>query len=290
MVNHASVTYPVLDGFKSGMRQQGYVAGRDVVYVYDGPTGSVETVALQARENLQKGANMLLALSTPAAMAAKQAAADTKTPVLFAPSSSPVASGLVQSLEFPDGYVSGVTFGLQEDKRLEWFVRIAPQAQILLFPYNPADKSPATTLKVVQAEAQLLRIKIVPVATPNVEALRLALRNMAPEITGIFVSSDAMVASHMDMIVAEADAKNLPVSVPHRGGVFEGALMAYGFSLYDVGQQAAQMAVQVIKGKSPSELAVQTAGFKLTINVRVARRLGLAIPDDILRQAQLVGG
>ncbi|MBL4613690.1 MAG: ABC transporter substrate-binding protein [Magnetovibrio sp.] len=290
VVNHAGVNSPVLEGFESGLREQGFVSGRDVIYVYDGPTDSVDLVLQQARKYMQMNANMLLALSTPAALAAKEAAQQTQTPVLFAPSGTPVASGLVASLDHPNGYVSGVMFGVQEGKRLEWFVRIVPGAHTLLYPYNPADKSPTTLLKVVRAAADMLKVKIVPVSTPNVEALRLALRNIAPEITGIFVSADALVASHMDMIVAEADAKSLPVSAPHRGGVLDGALMAYGFSLYDVGRQAARLAAQVIGGTSPAELPVQTAAFKLTINIRVARRLGVLIPHDILRQAQLVGG
>jgi len=290
VVNHAAVTDPSLEGFKYGMRELGYIEGRDIRYIYDGPTGSVETVKAQAEESLKQGADLLLALTTPSSQAAMAVAAPTRTPVIFAPSANPVQSGLVESMKRPGGYVTGVTFGLQEDTRLEWFVRLVPGMKKLMYPYNPADESPSATLKILQQKAPSLGVEIVPFETPTEESLRDLMRHIPDNISGIFISPDAIVASQTQLISAAAADKGIPTTTPQKGGVSEGALMSYGFNLFDLGRQAAVMADQVFNGADPATLPVQVADFKLTINIRIARQLRINIPQDILDQAQLVGG
>jgi putative ABC transport system substrate-binding protein len=120
-------------------------------------------------------------------------------------------------------------------------------------------------------------------------ALRAALDTLPVDVNAIFVPPDSALASNLRPILSIAARRGIPVSVPHRDGVAQGALFSYGFDLYAAGKQAARLADRILSGTPAADLPIEFAEMEVTLNLATADRLGLHIPDDILRHANIVG-
>jgi putative tryptophan/tyrosine transport system substrate-binding protein len=291
VLSHASLTLPALDGLKEGLSALGRREGdRDgVVYKFSGPLPLPEAMASETRRLLAEKVDLVVALSTPAALAAAPITEAAGVPLLFAPSSDPVAAGLVKSIPRPGRPITGVTFGPQEPRRLEWLVRLAPKVHTVWFPYAPDDPSPRATLARLQPVADRLGVTLMAVPLRDPAELAEALEHLPPEVDALFVPPDAMIADQIAMLAAAAAARRLPLTVPHRGGVARGALFSWGFDLHALGRQAARLADQILAGTAAADLPVETAEAKLSINLATAELIGIDIPDDVLGQSVVFG-
>ena len=287
VLNHAIVAEEALDGFKSGLMAQGYAEGGRVTYLYRGP---VTGPALEAEAERLAGLrpDLFLTLSTPAAKAAFAVAKDTGTPLIFAPASDPIAIGLVNSLGRPGRNATGVTFGIQEPVRLQWLKTMLPGLRAVLVPYNPDDPSPKVSLEKIRPVAADLGIRLDLALARNVAELDSALEGMAPDVGAVFVPVDAFVASQVPRMLLTTLARGVPLTTPQRGGVVDGAFMSYGLDMKALGGQGARLAAQVFGGVPAGDLPVETAEFRLVVNMETAGRLGIQVPDHILRQAELI--
>ncbi len=115
-----------LEGFKEGMTELGYVEGENVTYLYEGATVDMDELDSVAQGLAAANVDLILSITTPATQAAQRATADNNIPVVFVPVTDPVGAGLVDSLKSPGGNITGVTFGIQEGRRLEWLIQVAP--------------------------------------------------------------------------------------------------------------------------------------------------------------------
>lgn len=289
VLSHAAVTEPSLAGFKQGMAALGWVEGRDIVYLYRGPEPSPAAMRAQAKDYVDNGADLVLALSTPSTQAAVDVTVPAGVPLLMAPSSDPVGSGLVQSLTHPGRPVTGVSFALQEPRRLEWLSRLVPGLKAVWVPFDPTDPSPNLTVKRLQPVADALGLTLVTADIRSTAELRVALAAIPPEVQAIFVPPDARIASALPDVLEAAFQRGLPVTTPHREGVDQGALFSFGFDLTALGIQAARFGDQILKGIPASDLPIESAEFSLSVNVATAGRLGIKLSDDVLRQARIFG-
>lgn len=285
VLNHAAVAEPSLAGFKQGMAALGWRDGESITYLYGGPEPSAALLRAQAKDYVDGGVDLVVALSTPAAQAAAEVTEPAGVPLLMAPASDPVGSGLVQSTSHPGRPITGIAFALQEPRRLEWLARLVPGTRVVWVPYDFTDPSPKLTVHRIQGVADKLGLKLVVADIRSLNELHSALADIPAEVEAIFIPPDARMASAIPAVLAAAAARRLPVTTPHREGVAQGALFSYGFDLTALGRQAARLADQILKGIPASDLPIETAEMGLTINVASAAQLGIAIPDDILRQA-----
>jgi putative ABC transport system substrate-binding protein len=288
VLNHATVADPALKGLKAGLAESGYVEGRDLFIVYNGAVANPDALADEAARLVQRKPDLLVGLSTPAALALQKAAGDTRLPILFAPSSNPLGAGLVDSLVRPGRRTTGVMFGSQEPRRLEWLKRLLPDLKRLYIPYNPDDPSPVASLPAIEEAAARLGVALVHEKVRSVEELEAALNDLPAGIDAIWLPTDALVTSKLARFLAQATPRRIPITTPHMSGVTEGAFMSYGFDLGDLGRQASRLAVQILRGADASELPVEMAEFRLSLNLATAQQLGIAIADDVLAQARIV--
>lgn len=290
VLNHAAVAEPALAGFKQGMAALGWEEGRDIVYLYRGPEASPAALRAQAKDYVDAGADLVLTLSTPATQAAVDVTVPAGVPLLMAPSSDPVGSGLVKSVSDPGRPVTGVSFALQEPRRLEWLSRLVPGLTTVWVPYDFADPSPKLAVRRIQPVADALGIRLITADIRSATELRTALTAIPEGVQAVFVPPDARVASALAELLDAAFARGLVVTTPHRAGVEKGALFSYGFDLTAVGVQAARLGDQILKGVPASNLPIESADFSLSLNLDSAARLGVTVPDDVLRHARLYGG
>ena len=141
VVNPTSGLDDTVEGFKKGMAELGYIEGKNLTYIYEGAVNSIETLDPVAQRLVEANVDLILSITTPATQAAQRATADTDIPVVFVPVTDPVGAGLVESLRQPGGNMTGITFGLQEGRRLEWLLQIVPTIKQIYIPHNPDDRS-----------------------------------------------------------------------------------------------------------------------------------------------------
>ncbi|CAA7624416.1 ABC transporter substrate-binding protein [Magnetospirillum sp. SS-4] len=287
VLNHGIIAEQSLEGFKAGLAEYGYPEGQKVVYHYRGPlTG--QALEAEARRLAEMKPDLLLALSTPSAKAGMEVAKTAGIPLVFAPASDPVGSGLADSLGRPGRNATGVTFGVQEPLRLQWLKTLVPGIRAVAVPFNPDDLSPRLSVDRVKPVANDLGIRLDLLHVRSAQDLDDTLKTLPADIDAIFIPTDALVASNLSRILLTAMERGIPISAVERNSVAKGALMTYGFELRALGRQGARIAAQILAGTPAGDLPVETAEFRLSVNLDTALRLNLSIPEDILRQADVI--
>jgi putative ABC transport system substrate-binding protein len=277
-----------LEGFKEGMAELGYVEGENVTYLYEGATTDMHRLDSVAQALVETDVDLILSITTPATRAAQRATAGTDIPVVFVPVTDPVGAGLVDSLRQPGGNTTGVTFGIQEGRRLEWLVRIVPTIEEIYVPYNPQDQSPVLALETLSEAATKLGIELITCEVRNPEEIMPAIENIPEEADAIFFLPDSLVATRMSDLIIAAVELQLPTSGANVEIVKDGLLTSYGMEQISSGKQAARLADQIFQGVKPADLPIEMAEFYLAINLRTAEAIGLDISDEVLRQADII--
>lgn len=285
VVNLGAALEPVLEGFKSYMEENGYVEGENVTYIYDGPVNEIPPLDAEAQKMVDADVDLILSLTTPASQATKRVTADNHIPVVFAPITDPVSTGLVESLANPSGNLTGVTFGPQVGLRMEWLLRIDPSIKRVWIPYNSDDASPIAALAILEDNASALDVEYETVVARNPDEISAAIENIPDDIDAIFLLPDTVNVSNVDQYIQAALEKDLPLSVPSKPAVEQGALISYSMDFVEVGKQAGRLGAQILEGAKPSDLPVEVSEFFLTINLHTADTIGLDISTEILRQA-----
>lgn len=288
-MGHATVADSAIDGLRNGLAALGWREGQTIRFVHPVPRPDAEGLAAQALEYLKEHTALAVALSTPAALAMRNVATARNIPMLLVPSSDPVGTGLVSSTAHSGQAITGIAVALQEPRRLEMLARLAPNVRRVWVPYDASDPSPVIALTRLQQAAAKLGLTLVPTDIRSAAQLHRALDPLPPDIDAVFLPLDAMLASNTRAVVTAAMSRGLPVTVPHREGVAQGALFSYGFEHYALGRQAARLADQILSGTPATDLPIETADLDMTVNLAVADYLNLSIPEDMLRHARVVG-
>lgn len=283
-----SLDYSV-KGFKEGMAELGYIEGKNIRYIYDGATVDITKIDAKVRSLVDADIDLLVCLTTTATKAAKKITAGRNLPVVFFNVTDPVGAGIVNSLRQPGGNITGVTFGLQEVRRLEWLLRIAPHIKKIYVPYNPDDKSPVLSLRMIEKIAPKLGIELITRKFRSHEELIPAVINIPKNANGVFLLPDSLLFTRIEDIVNTANTLGLPTS----GATIDfvktrNVLTTYGYDQMRTGKQAARLADQIFQGTRPSDLPVEIAEFYLAINLKVAKRIDLDIPDNLLKHADII--
>jgi putative ABC transport system substrate-binding protein len=288
LVQLTEVDASTVAGFKAGMAAAGYREGHDVIYLSKGPAVTVDRLEGIIREHLAQKPDLFMVSSTPATQQVKRLTEGLAIPVVFAPVNDPLGAGIVADLRHPGGHITGVRLPAGDDVRLKWLTEIAPSARRVLVPYTPGDKSARTSLDTALAVAPALGVTILEQPVPGDADIAALLAARSDRVDALFLPRDSSVEARIKAIVAYADGRRLPVCAPSLRQVAQGALMSYGFVHEEIGQQAARLADQIFKGVSPGDLPVEMAESILSLNTATARRIGLTIPEDALRQAEKI--
>ncbi len=285
IVNLTPLADPVYEGFKAGMAELGYVEGEDIVYIYDGATGSVEGLDPNIQSMIEQDVDLIFALCTPTAQKARKSVEGTDIPVVFAPVNDPVQSGIVDNLRNPGCDLTGIKIGGYTSKQLEWLLIVAPDIQTVLVLHNPDTSASVLALEPLNETAATLGVEIVVRETRTPEEVLAAIESIPQEVDAIHLVADASIQAHIDKLVEASLQHEMPLSSFEYALAEAGALLSYGPEMFPVGEQSARLADQILHGISVTDLPVETAEYFLTINLRTAKAIGLDIPDEVLDQA-----
>jgi putative ABC transport system substrate-binding protein len=277
-------------GFPRGMRELGYVEGRNLVIEWRFADGKLERLTELAAELVRLKVDVILAAGTPATSVAQRATATI--PIVMASIADPVGSGLVASLAHPGGNTTGTSnYGNDiSPKLLEMILSIVPKlsrAAVLMNPDNPAQ---SIWLKNIQISAQKTGVKILPVEARTPQEIERAFSVISREKAGAVIVSGEGLFMEQQRRVAELAAKyRLPSISNRKVNVEVGYLLSYGPNNADNFRRPATYVDKILKGAKPADLPVeQPTTFELTINGKTAKALGIKIPKELLLRADQV--
>ena len=288
MVQFSSVSARAIEGFKQALAERGWEEGRNVEFRVTPADGRIDLLETRLAELLAWHPDLVLSLSTPPSVAAYRATKASGTPLVFASVSDPLAAGIVTSLAHPGEHATGVRLLPSNGVRLEVFSRMVPRARNYYVPYSRSDESALATLAQIEPAARALGVRLLLRPLDGLEDIERAAREIPAEAEAIFLPQDGRIGGKIDLFVASARARRLPLSVASVLLVEQGGLMTYGFDHRAIGRQAGRMAADIFNGVLPGDLAVETADNQLHINLRAANAIGLTLDDAMLRQAQTI--
>jgi putative ABC transport system substrate-binding protein len=279
-----------LDAFRQGLRELGYVEGRNMMIEYRSADGRSERFPDLVAELVRLKVDVILTRGTPAVMAAKNATGTI--PVVMAASGDPVLSGVVASLARPGGNVTGLSAVVVQvsGKRLELIREVAPGVSRVAALFNMSNPNDALQWKETETAAPSLRVRLqlLDVRKPGdfAEAFDAAVKQRAGALV---VGLDALTWANHRPIVELAAKHRLPAIYGGREFVGAGGLIAYGVSYPHLYHRAASYVDKILKGAKPADLPVeQPTKFELVINLKTAKALGLTILPSLLGRADEV--
>jgi putative ABC transport system substrate-binding protein len=281
----------MLEGFRQGLRDLGYVEGQNLVLELRAAEGSAERLRDGAAELVQLPVDVLVGVGTAAIRVAQHA---THTiPIVMAGTADPVGQGLVASLAHPGGNITGFSLLMTElpGKGLELLKETVPQSVRVAVLGNPVDPTYEARMSTLRRAAQALGLPLHVLEVRRADELAPAFAAMTREgADALMVLGDVALLDPLHgRIAALAAQSRLPAMYGGRAYVEAGGLMAYGPSLQDLWRRAAIYIDKRLKGTKPADLPVeQPTQFEFVLNLKTAQALGLTIPPSMLFQADEV--
>jgi putative ABC transport system substrate-binding protein len=286
----ASTNQHFSDAFREGMREHGYVDGKNVTFVERWAEGRSERFPELIEELIGLKADIILAVSVPAALAAKTAT--TTIPIVFI-ASDPLGSGLVHSLARPGGNLTGFSLFLGDEfssKWLELLKEAVPHASRVAILWNPVNPVSSHYVTVLRDAGEKLGVMLQPQAVSDPDQFDDAFSTIvAQRAQALVVVVDPLTVRYRERLVELAMRNRMPAMYGFREFVDAGGLIAYGVNVPYLCRRAAAYVNKIIKGAKPAELPVeQPTRFELVINLKTAKTLGLEIPSMLLARADEV--
>jgi ABC-type uncharacterized transport system substrate-binding protein len=278
----------LIDAFRRGLRQLGYVEGQNIVLEHRFAEGKLDRLPELMAEFVRLKVDVIFAINTPAARAAKNT---TKTiPIVFTWVADPL--DLVASLARPGGNITGLTTVAADlsAKRLEVLKEAVPgvsRVAVLLHTDNP---TPARLFRDMENASPQFGIRLHSLGVRGPEELQKAFEVAARERVGaLFVIEEAVIASYRTRVLELAAKHRLPTASLYREFAEAGGLLTYGADLPDLFRRVATYIDKILKGTKPADLPVeQPTKFELVINLKTAKQIGLTIPPNVLARADKV--
>jgi putative tryptophan/tyrosine transport system substrate-binding protein len=281
---------PTCEGaFQESLRKMGYVEGHSITIEYRYAEERLDRLPELAAELVYSKVDVIVAVSTPAIEAAKNA---TKTiPIIMAGVSDPVGTGFVASLARPGGNVTGLSLQSPElsGKRLELLKEIIPKLSRVAFLVHRQDPGHRLFVKEAQDAGQSLGMQIQPLAVAGFEEIEGIFPAVVRERIGGLVVQPIFVSTHGLRIANLAARNRLPTMSDPSEFADAGGLMSYGPSRSALWQRAATYVDKILKGTKPADLPVeQPTKFEFVINLKTAKQIGVTIPQSVLFRADKV--
>jgi ABC-type uncharacterized transport system substrate-binding protein len=280
-----------LEAFRHGLRELGYVEGKNIIIEYRYSDGRNERLLALAEELVGLNTDIIVADSYASANAAKQV---TKTiPIIMTSGADPVATGLATSLSRPGGNITGLTNLTPQllGKRIEVLKELVPNvSRFAVLDTVTSVAKPMFNDGKAAAQTLGVNLKLVEVRTPKPD-LEGAFRVIIKERVGGLIAGTGPLGSSLyrKTILELVERNHLPAIYPAEPWVEDGGLMYYGANIPDLYRRAAIYVDKILKGAKPADLPIeQPTKFELVVNLKAAKGIGLTIPQRMLLKADRV--
>lgn len=283
----ASVPHERIDAFDRGLREQGYSDGDNVIIERRFWKNDPDQLAKCAAELVALDVEVIVAPTTPEALAAK---ALTNTIPIVTATADAVGVGLAESFARPGGNVTGLTAVGGSIKNLGLLAELLPGASRFAILLDPDNQYHSQSMAGFERAAAERRLEILPVVKRSVDDIGQAFQTMAIRgVQGLLVLADPIAAANRRKIIELAAQNRIPDVYYWREDAVEGGLLAYGPDLVDLNRRSATYVAKLLRGSKAADLPIEQAErHYLVINLKTANSLGLSIPTSLLATADEV--
>lgn len=278
---------PFSESFRQGLRDLGYVEGRNITIDMRDAQGSTDQLEEIVTELVRNHVDVIVVACTPETKVA-QKVTDT-IPVVFAAAGDPVKAGIVESLARPGGNVTGLSGVLLEQsaKRLDLLKEAFPHVSRAAVLWNPARPDNEPEFQAMDAAAQTLGVELLSLEVHQPEDFEGAFQTIVDaNADAVLNLGDTLLSGAAPRIINFAEQQRLPALYENREYVDQGGLMSYGPNFPELHRRAAGYVDKILKGASPADLPVERVSrFEFVINLKAARAIGATLPQSVLAKA-----
>ena len=283
----AAADAPRLEAFRQGLRDLGYIEGQNIIVDYRHESGGFELLPDLAAELLRLNIDVLVAVTTNAALAAQKT---TRTvPIIFMGVTDPITAGLVDSLARPGRNSTGITnmAAILTGKRLELLKETIPKVRRVAVLWDPQAPGSKPQWDESQQPARALGLQLHSMPVSPVDKYEAAFKDaVKAKSSAVWITLNPLANSNQKLLAALAIAHRLPSICARADYAENGCLMAYGPGYVTEGKDGARYVDKILKGGKPQEIPVeQPMKFELLFNLATAKQIGVTIPPAVLYRA-----
>lgn len=257
------VDHPALnrtrDGIKDGLAKEGFKVGGNLILEIQSAQGNPAIAAQIAQKFVSDKADIVVALGTTAAQAAKAAAKGSSVVIVFSSITDPLSAKLVESWENPGENISGISNFVPVRPRFEFFRTLLPRLNSLGIVYNPGDANSLALLQEMEETAKEMGIELKTATASKTSEVFSAAQNLASKVDALFINNDNTALAAFDSVVRAGNMAQKPVFVSDLDVLEQGALASLGPDQYELGLQTAQMITRILKNPSQPLPPVESA-------------------------------
>ncbi|GGB84049.1 ABC transporter substrate-binding protein [Marinobacterium zhoushanense] len=286
----AIVEHPALDAVRDGIKQtlmeNGYT-DQELKFTYESAQGNPAVAAQIARKLVGDAPDVIVGISTPSAQSLVSATRDI--PVVFSAVTDPLSAKLVTNYEAPGANVTGLSDMTPVAQHLGLVREFLPNLKKLGVPYNPGEPNAVAIVALLKQEAAKMGIEIIEAPAPKSSDVMMATQKLIGEVEAIYCPTDNTILTALESVVKVGIDGKIPVFSGDTGSVERGAVAALGFNYHDIGRQTGAVVVRILKGEKAGDIPVRVAvGSDLYVNTGMAKRMGVEIPQSVLKRTTKV--
>jgi putative ABC transport system substrate-binding protein len=287
------VEHPALDAVLKGLQDYLKEHGVDAEYKVHNAQANMGTATQIGQQMIGEKADLLVAIATPSAQATAQALskapADLKRPMLFTAVTDPVAAGLVEAIDKPSEFVTGVSDLLPVEKHLEMITTYKPGIKKLAILYNAGEANSKAIVATVKELSPKFGFTVVEATAPKTADVYAAAKSLVGRCDAVFIPTDNTIVAALESVIKVGSQNKLPIFAADVDSVARGAVAAMGFDYYKHGYQTGAMARKILEGASPASLPVEfQKDLQLQINLKSAEAMGAPAPEQLIKQASKI--
>ncbi|MDQ0232226.1 ABC transporter substrate-binding protein [Metabacillus malikii] len=284
IVEHPSLD-SATDGFKAALKDSGLNVEFDEQNAQNDPNNSLTI----ANNFVGDGVDLIFANSTPSAQSALNATADI--PIVFTSVTDPIGASLVKSFEEPGANITGTTDTHPDAiPNTVKFISDNFDGKKVGMIYNSGEQNSIAQVDLVKKAMEGTDLSVVEAAVSTTAEVKQATESLIGKVDSIYIITDNTVVSALESVIGVAEEQDIPLFVGELDSVAKGGFAAYGFDYYDIGYEAGEMAVEILKGeKNVEEVPVQyPQNLKLQINAKAAENMGIEIKEEWKQDAEII--
>lgn len=274
-------------GFVDGLAAKGFKEGQNITFDRQNAQADQSNLQNIAHRFVSNKVDLVCAIATPAVQTMANATADI--PIVATAVTDYEAAKLVKSKDKPGTNVTGTTDMNPVEDQLELLLKLAPATKVIGTVYSSSEVNSQLQVDLLKKAAAAKGISVKEATVSTVNDIQQAARSLVGEVQAVYIPTDNVLASAMPTLTTITQEAKLPVICGEGGMVKAGGLATLGIDYYKLGVQTGEMAADILNGKAkPADMAIQSQKeFTVIINKKYADAIGLSIPEDVLKDAQI---
>ena len=277
------------EGFIVGLAEKGYIEGENIKIDLKNAHGDLTTAQTIANQYVSDDVDMMFAIATQAVQSAYNATKDI--PILMTAVTDPVEAGVVKDWNQSGTNVTGTSDLTPVAKQMELITELVPEAKTVGVIYTTSEVNSEVQVKMAEEAASNLGLQVIRVGVTTVNDIPQAVASVIDKVDAMYAPTDNLIASSMPVLWNACLDEKVPIVAGVDTMVIDGGIATEGIDYYQLGYETGLMAAQVLEGKDPSTMPINTLqNTTLIVNQKNAEAIGLSIPDSILKGAEIIGG